>query len=107
MSPDRDYTAEHAKRDLEALPGELLNHAKTFHEHIYYFLNGVDGGEGPPPTLQRLLEEVAESEHMDDALKLEVMEDDGARKVCPFWKYCSDTITNELSFLIGTFHDEL
>ncbi|KIJ29275.1 hypothetical protein M422DRAFT_71237 [Sphaerobolus stellatus SS14] len=87
MSPDRDYTHEHAKRDLEALPGDLLNHAKAFHEHIYYFLNGVDGSEAPPPTLQRLLEEVAESEHMDDALKSEIMEDEGARKALFMMSY--------------------
>jgi potassium channel subfamily K, other eukaryote len=79
VSPERGYTREHAKRDLEALPSDLLSHAKTFHEHIYYFMN--NGSELPPQTLTKLLDEIAESEHMDARLKQEMLGDDGARKV--------------------------
>lgn len=79
VSPERLYTPELAKRDLEALPTELLNHAKIFHEHIHYFLN--NGSEPPPPTLNKLLDEIAESEHMNARLKQEMLGDDGARKV--------------------------
>lgn len=80
VSPDRTYTREQAKRDLEALPAELLNHAKAFHEHIHYFLNNSNSSD-PPQSLNKLLNEIAESEHMDDKLKREVLGDDGARKV--------------------------
>lgn len=80
-SPDRRYTHEHAKRDLEGLPAELLTHAKNFHEHIYYFLSSVNGNEPPPHTLRKLLDEIAESEQMDARLKREMMRDDNARKV--------------------------
>ncbi|KAF8522657.1 hypothetical protein JB92DRAFT_3094201 [Gautieria morchelliformis] len=87
VSPERTYTREQAKRDLEALPTELLNHAKTFHEHIYYFLNSMNGSEPPPQTLNKLLDEIAESEHMDARLKQEVLGDDGARKTLFMMSY--------------------
>ncbi|KAF8520938.1 hypothetical protein BU17DRAFT_46135 [Hysterangium stoloniferum] len=83
VSPDDQYTAEQARRDLEGLPNELLNHAKGFHEHIYYFLSSMNSSEPPPPTLEKMLHEIADSEHMDEGLKLEILGDDGARKANP------------------------
>ena len=71
-------------RDLEALPADLLTHAKTFHEHVYYLMNSMSGNEPPPQTLNKLLDDIAETEHMDSRLKQEVLGDDGARKVSPF-----------------------
>lgn len=77
------YTLEQAKRDLEALPSELLNHAQTFHDHVFYFMSSLDGADGEPlpPPLEKLLNEMAESEHMGEGLRREVLRDDGARRV--------------------------
>ncbi|KAF8581278.1 voltage-gated potassium channel [Ramaria rubella] len=86
-SPERPYTRENAKRELEALPSKLLNHAKTFHEHIHYFLSSTNGSDPPPQTLHKLLDEIAESEHMDARLKQEVLGDDGARKTLFMMSY--------------------
>lgn len=96
-SPDRHCTREHARRNLEGLPAELLTHAKTFHEHIYYFSNSLNGYEQPPQTLRKLLDEIAESEHMDARLKLEMMRDEHARKVFSCVAYM-----HSLRFLLTT-----
>ena len=80
FSPGRRFTRD-AKRNLETLPADLLSHAKTFHEHIYYFLNSTDMKEAPPPTLQKLLDEIADGERMDARLKQEILGDDSSRKV--------------------------
>ncbi|GJJ10621.1 hypothetical protein Clacol_004848 [Clathrus columnatus] len=81
------YTVEHAKRDLEALPGELLSHARTFHDHVYYFMSSLDGDEPIPAPLEKLLNEIAESEHMADGLRKEVLRDDGARRALFMMSY--------------------
>ena len=90
--PDRHYTREHAKHDLQGFPAELLTHAKTFHKHIYYFLTSLNRNEPPPQTLRKLLDEIVESEHMDARLKREMIGDDNGRKVVSYMRFCAFVI---------------
>ena len=88
-----------AQESLEALPGHVLQHAKTFHTYIRLFvddaniLNSQNGGNGNPVAsggmaevsgdLRKLLDEIAALGNIGKARKEEILQDPDARHVNP------------------------
>lgn len=71
---------------LEALPHKILADAKTFHEHLSYFVGSgnkltVDSGDQLPAGLQQLMNEVTGAEKLGDRIKKEILQDEDARHV--------------------------
>ncbi|KAJ7484324.1 hypothetical protein FB451DRAFT_81760 [Mycena latifolia] len=69
---------------LEALPHKILADAKTFHEHLSYFVGPgnkvtVDSGEQLPPGLQQLMNEITGAEKLGERIKREILQDEDAR----------------------------
>ncbi|KAJ6608227.1 hypothetical protein B0H10DRAFT_1816320 [Mycena sp. CBHHK59/15] len=69
---------------LEALPHKILADAKTFHEHLSYFVgpgNAISTGSGDdlPPGLQQLMAEITGAEKLGERIKREILEDEDAR----------------------------
>ncbi|KAG8854211.1 hypothetical protein FRB96_007767 [Tulasnella sp. 330] len=82
---------------LDSIPLDVIRHAKSFHEHVRYFAHhpngstsgqpGALGKEAPPREFHELLEEIAESERMDERMKKEMLSDDDARRALFFMSY--------------------
>lgn len=80
-----------ARRQLEALPIEIVRRARTFHDYMQYFAGGHDindsdlPGEGPqtnvPDELKKLLDEIVKSEGIGDRVKREILQDEDAKHV--------------------------
>jgi potassium channel subfamily K len=70
-----------AKQKILDAANELLHQAKTFHDHIHFFSEQQKYGASPSPALAKLLSDMAETEHMNEALKKEVLQDQDARTV--------------------------
>jgi hypothetical protein len=68
-----------ALKQLELLPAKLLQHAREFNDHIHFFTN-PHAEDSLPPSLRKLLDEIAEAEKMDSRVKKEFLEDDEARR---------------------------
>ncbi|KAJ7150894.1 hypothetical protein C8R43DRAFT_887165 [Mycena crocata] len=69
---------------LEALPHKILADARTFHEHLSYFVGPgnkmtVDSGEELPPGLQQLMNEITGAEKLGERIKREILQDEDAR----------------------------
>ncbi|KAJ7868633.1 hypothetical protein B0H14DRAFT_2729837 [Mycena olivaceomarginata] len=69
---------------LEALPHKILADAKTFHEHLSYFVGAgnkvkVDSGDDLPPGLQRLMNEITGAQKLGERIKREILQDEDAR----------------------------
>ncbi|KIO33726.1 hypothetical protein M407DRAFT_17341 [Tulasnella calospora MUT 4182] len=76
------------RRHLDSIPLSVITHAKTFHDHVRYFANHPQYPHEPPPTsLTDLLDEIAESEKMDERMKQELLGDEEARKALFFMSY--------------------
>ncbi|KAG8923479.1 hypothetical protein FRC01_012708 [Tulasnella sp. 417] len=76
------------RRHLDPIPLNVITHAKTFHDHVRYFANHPQYPHEPPPTsLTDLLDEIAESEKMDERMKQELLGDEEARKALFFMSY--------------------
>ncbi|KAH9887203.1 hypothetical protein C8Q73DRAFT_255695 [Cubamyces lactineus] len=86
---------EIAQRALEALPGEIVRGARLFQEYMQFFVSGSAEGTNPledgdgedangvpkvPPDMKKLLDELAEMEHINERVKIEILEDEDARK---------------------------
>ncbi|KZT28027.1 hypothetical protein NEOLEDRAFT_951596 [Neolentinus lepideus HHB14362 ss-1] len=86
------------RQRLEELPGNILEHARTFHEDVQYFVNTTArdmiasdspaGGAGPgagvakmriPSGLKGLLDDIAAAEGIGDRVKTQILQDDEAR----------------------------
>jgi potassium channel subfamily K, other eukaryote len=97
-----------AQESLEALPGHVLQHAKTFHTYIRLFvddaniLDSQNGGNGNPVAsggmaevsgaLRKLLDEIAILGNIGKARKEEILQDPDARHVnlaYPFSRFYS------------------
>ncbi|KAG9032509.1 hypothetical protein FRB95_001416 [Tulasnella sp. JGI-2019a] len=97
-SPVRLATAILADRRerLDSIPLDVIQHAKSFHDHVRYFAHHPKGsssgqpgiGKEPPPReFHELLEEIAQSERMDERMKQEMLSDDEARRALFFMSY--------------------
>ncbi|KAI9069608.1 hypothetical protein FKP32DRAFT_1692107 [Trametes sanguinea] len=85
-------TEELAQRALEALPGEIVRGARTFQEYMQYFVSSgsdvvydeneedAEGVTKVPPDMKKLLDELAEMEHISERVKSEILQDEDARK---------------------------
>ncbi|OSD08778.1 hypothetical protein PYCCODRAFT_1401521 [Trametes coccinea BRFM310] len=85
-------TEELAQRALEALPGEIVRGARTFQEYMQYFVSSgsdivydeneedAEGVTKVPPDMKKLLDELAEMEHINERVKSEILQDEDARK---------------------------
>ncbi|KAF7291980.1 Tandem pore domain k+ channel [Mycena indigotica] len=76
---------DRTQTQLEALPHKILADAKTFHEHLSYFVGsgnsaGMDSGEDLPPGLQQLLNEITGAERIGERIKREILQDEDARQ---------------------------
>jgi potassium channel subfamily K, other eukaryote len=84
-----------AQQQLEALPQEILRHAKAFHDDVRYFIGmrvmgdaahehlGEEGSQGEvPETLRSLLSDITGAERIGERVRDEILKDDDARKVC-------------------------
>ncbi|KAK7059765.1 tandem pore domain k+ channel [Favolaschia claudopus] len=70
---------------LEALPQRILSDARTFTEHLSYFVGSgrkveVDSGEELPPGLQQLMKDVLGGEKLGERFKREILQDEDARQ---------------------------
>lgn len=85
--------AQHA---LEALPGEIVRGARTFQNYMQFFVSGATEGIDAiedqdaederglpkiPPDMRKLLDELADMEHINGRVKTEILQDEDARKV--------------------------
>ncbi|KAF7313871.1 Tandem pore domain k+ channel [Mycena chlorophos] len=73
---------DRTQTQLEALPHKILTDAKSFHEHMSYFVGqqaGVHAGEEMPPGLQSLLKEITGTEKLGERIKREILQDEDAR----------------------------
>ncbi|TCD59999.1 hypothetical protein EIP91_010926 [Steccherinum ochraceum] len=84
---------EMAQRDLEELPGEIVRQARTFHQHMQFYVkqgHGIGVGEDGqkedddhkakvPQDLRDLLDEIAKIEGISGRGKREILQDDDAR----------------------------
>jgi hypothetical protein len=87
-SPTLDRHAR-AQRKLEALPLEILQNARTFHEQVQFFIGkihhrgGGGGLERLPPAVRELLSDIAGPEPLGEKILADVLHDDNVRKVIP------------------------
>lgn len=88
---------EHNKRlqeQLEALPRKILGHARTFRDHMEYFVGrgslGVSGADvnSVPDTIKKLLDDITGAEKIGDRIKQEILQDSDSRQVC-FIRACA------------------
>jgi len=87
-------TFQRAQAHLEALPGHILHHAKTFRTYVRLFVNdgnhsstqgdGVGGIDEVSSTLRGLLDEIALLGGISRATKEEILRDRDARHVSCF-----------------------
>ncbi len=85
-----------AQKALEALPGEIVRGARTFQNYIQFFVSGategIDAMEDQdaederglpkiPPDMRKLLDELADIEHINRQVKTGILQDEDARKV--------------------------
>ncbi|PSR74374.1 hypothetical protein PHLCEN_2v9882 [Hermanssonia centrifuga] len=92
---------EDAQRELECLPNEIIREARTFHEHMQYFVNNGGNveetmtmesqGQGSsgvasriPNELRELLDQISEYEGIGERAKREILEDSDSRNVSRF-----------------------
>ncbi|KZO91976.1 hypothetical protein CALVIDRAFT_601812 [Calocera viscosa TUFC12733] len=75
-----------SQKDLEALPAELLRQAKNLHEHLN-FLSKPPHGADMPPSMQKMIDEIAEAEKLDARMKSSLMEDEEARRTLFMMSY--------------------
>ncbi|KAH9939855.1 hypothetical protein B0H21DRAFT_885240 [Amylocystis lapponica] len=83
-----------ARRELEALPGKIIQHARTFHDYMQYFVDargsrhppdsagaetGMGMGTDVPGELRHLLDDIAEGEHIGERVKREILQDEDAK----------------------------
>lgn len=77
------------KEQLEALPHHILGHARTFHEHMEFFVGrgGLQVGgtdvHSVPEGLKKLLDDITGAEKIGDWIKQEILQDRGCRPVSP------------------------
>ncbi|KZS97353.1 voltage-gated potassium channel [Sistotremastrum niveocremeum HHB9708] len=76
----KHYEPKDPKDALEHIPHQVLNSVRTFHDHVHYFINGAHLLEPPPPSLNKLMDEIAETDVMDERTKKEILADEDARK---------------------------
>lgn len=91
------------RQHLDQIPLDVIRHAKSFHEHVRYFAHhpngtsatGSPGASTQPPLreFQELLNEIADSERMDDQMKAEMMRDEDARRALFFMSYDRESPT--------------
>ncbi|KAG8879959.1 hypothetical protein FRB97_001258 [Tulasnella sp. 331] len=76
---------------LDCIPQKVLRYARFFHENVGYFTQarGSSGSnkEPMPNGFRELLEEIAESEGMDERMKQAMVIDDEARRALFFMTY--------------------
>ncbi|KAG8954860.1 hypothetical protein FRC04_010343 [Tulasnella sp. 424] len=78
---------DRTRRHLDPITSDVvITHAKKFHDHVRYFANHTYPPE-PPASLKDLLDEIVESEEMDERVKQELLGDDDARKTLFFISY--------------------
>lgn len=87
-----------AQTRLEALPHKILADAKTFHEHLSYFVGSgnkltVDSGDELPPGLQKLMNEITGVEKLGERIKREILQDEDARHVSRAFTAIRQTLT--------------
>jgi potassium channel subfamily K len=80
---------ERAQKHLEALPVQILRHAKAFYRHVQYFVHhsasGTEYREGKeneptmPIDLKVMLDEIAHAQHLEERVKNELLQDEEAR----------------------------
>lgn len=85
-----------AQHELEKLPNQVLQQAKTFHSHVQYLVNNADTNwedtRNPDSAMARcmsrtsadlraLLDEISNLEEIGERAKKDIMEDDDTRNV--------------------------
>ncbi|KAF7338773.1 Tandem pore domain k+ channel [Mycena sanguinolenta] len=69
---------------LETLPHKILADAKTFHEHLSYFVGAnknvnVNSTDELPPGIVHLMKEITGAQKIGERIKREILQDDDAR----------------------------
>lgn len=79
------------KERLEALPAQILHQARTFHEHVQYFVgqgstsgSGMNADSPVPESLRKLMNDITGAEQLGKRVKEEIMQDEDVRHVSLF-----------------------
>jgi len=66
---------------LEELPYQILRHARTFQDHVHYFVGGPQGtkDEDLPAGLKKLMNDILGSQRLAEKIRSEILEDPDAR----------------------------
>ncbi|KAK7047856.1 Potassium channel [Paramarasmius palmivorus] len=80
----RSSANDHAKRRLEQLPRQIIQHCKSFHDHMQFVSSPrrIDGKEQErmPVGIQKLLDEIDGVEKLENRIKNEILQDLDARQ---------------------------
>ncbi|KAL0957982.1 hypothetical protein HGRIS_000159 [Hohenbuehelia grisea] len=80
---DAQEAETRTQAQLEALPHRILEHARSFHEHVQYFVGGhhhAQGGSAVPAGVRKLMDDIAGAEKLGERIKEEVLQDEDARQ---------------------------
>jgi potassium channel subfamily K, other eukaryote len=69
-----------AQRNLETLPGKVLERARVFHRYIQY-LSHSEHGAVVTTDLKLMLDDISRAEKLDDKMKDEILQDEEAKHV--------------------------
>lgn len=77
-----EESSARAQRNLESLPGKVIEQARVFHRYIQY-LGHADHGHGAIVTtdLKLMLDDISRAEKLDDRMKDEILQDEEAKHV--------------------------
>lgn len=75
-----EESATRAQRNLENLPGKVLEQAGLFRRYIQYLLQAEHGGAATP-DLELMLNDISRTHKLDDRMREEILQDEEARSV--------------------------
>ncbi|KAJ3872872.1 hypothetical protein F5051DRAFT_381756 [Lentinula edodes] len=81
-------TVRHVDKKLEELPRSILAHARLFSEHLQYFVGpgsvgangGPSSGQEIPPSLKKLMDDIAGASKFGERIQTEILQDAEARQ---------------------------
>ena len=87
-----------ARRDLEMLPGRVLDQARVFHRYIHYLVQAEPGGT-VFPDLKLMLDDIGRGQKLDERMKVDILQDKEARNVSmsPYSIFPSTGVTEFVS----------
>lgn len=75
-----EESSARAQRNLESLPGRVLDQARVFHRYIHYLVQTEPNGI-VSPDLKLMLDDIGRGQKLDEKVKGEILQDKDARNV--------------------------